>query len=115
MNIGETYSNIGRVRQIINVLIKHGFGQIVSFLNLDKYLSVGKRFFGLKIDKLQEKEIDLSPAERLALVLEELGPTFIKFGQIMSTRPDLMPLDFVEAFARLQDRVKPFRDRKSVV
>lgn len=108
MNISETYSNIGRIRQIINVLIKHGFGQIVSLLNLDKYLSFGKRFFGLKIDKLPGKEIDLSPADRLTLVLEELGPTFIKFGQIMSTRPDLMPLDFVEAFTRLQDRVKPF-------
>ncbi|MEW6087515.1 MAG: AarF/ABC1/UbiB kinase family protein [bacterium] len=108
MNLSETYSNLERVRQIVNVLIKHGFGQAVSFLNLDKYLSFGKRIFGLKIEKLPEKEINLTPAERLTLVFEELGPTFIKFGQIMSTRPDLLPQDFIEAFTRLQDRVKPF-------
>ncbi|MBI4651010.1 hypothetical protein HY745_06970 [Candidatus Desantisbacteria bacterium] len=108
MKVDETYSNMQRIRQILNIFIKHGFGYVIEFLNLDKFLSIGKRFFRLETSKLPEDESRLSIPERLALTLEELGPTFIKFGQIMSTRPDLFPEELVESFKRLQDQVTPF-------
>ena len=49
-----------------------------------------------------------SPAERLRLAIEDLGPIFVKFGQILSTRRDLLPTDYADELARLQDRVPPF-------
>jgi ubiquinone biosynthesis protein len=47
--------------------------------------------------------------ERLRLALEELGPIFVKFGQALSTRRDLLPVDIADELAKLQDRVPPFR------
>ncbi|MBI5207201.1 MAG: hypothetical protein HY934_05355 [Candidatus Firestonebacteria bacterium] len=108
MKEDETYSNIYRIRQILNVFIKHGFGHVIEFLNLHKFFSYGKRLFSIEKTKLSSLEAHLSPSDRLTLALEELGPTFIKFGQIMSTRPDLLPAEFIESFKRLQDKVKPF-------
>ena len=49
-----------------------------------------------------------SPAERLRLAIEDLGPIFVKFGQILSTRRDLLPTDYADELAKLQDRVPPF-------
>src|SRR5882757_10203579 len=50
----------------------------------------------------------VSRAERLRLALEELGPIFVKFGQAVSTRRDLLPADIADELAKLQDRVPPF-------
>ncbi|MFH0925169.1 MAG: 2-polyprenylphenol 6-hydroxylase [bacterium] len=104
-NITRTYKNVNRVRQIINVLIKHGFGHIVEQLNLSHILSF-THLLKLKPTSKIEK-IKLTVAERVRLVLEELGPTFVKFGQLLSTRPDLIPPDFIKEFSRLQDNVPP--------
>ncbi|MBI5416746.1 AarF/ABC1/UbiB kinase family protein [Candidatus Poribacteria bacterium] len=104
----EIYSNIKRIREILNVFVRHGFGQILVFFNLDRFFTFGRRFFRLDTSKLPEHEARLTSAERLAIALEELGPTFIKFGQIMSTRPDLLPGDIIEGFKRLQDNVQSF-------
>ncbi len=57
---------------------------------------------------------DMSRGERLRRALEELGPVFIKFGQMLSTRRDLLPLDIADELARLQDDVPPFPEEQSI-
>jgi len=104
--IGRTYRHMDRYRQILGVLIRYGFGDLLESLKLDQYVE-----FGLKIvaRRRQRPEIaDLTRAERVRLALEALGPTFVKMGQILSTRPDLLPGEFVKELQKLQDDVPPF-------
>jgi len=93
-----------RYREIIEVLIKYGFGEILARMNIAGRLGIGKR-------RLQEQPGEIiarSFAERIRLALEELGPTFIKLGQVLSTRPFLIPVDLVLELSKLQDEVAPF-------
>lgn len=102
-NIRERYSEIARAREIVAILIKHGLGDFFDQIGLGRYLKVGRGFF-------REEEMEavrLSPKEHARLALEELGPTFIKLGQILSTRPDIIPSDWAEEFAKLQDSAPP--------
>lgn len=101
----KTYRHLGRLRQVANVLIKHGFGHLVQRLNLEGAVSWSRRLSAYA--KLQTED-KISMAERMRMVLEDLGPTFVKFGQILSARPDLVPADFINEFKKLQDEVPPF-------
>ncbi|NLC70924.1 MAG: AarF/ABC1/UbiB kinase family protein [Desulfuromonadaceae bacterium] len=92
-----------RYRSILTVLIKYGFGHFVDQLNLTGYLELGRKIFS--IGSPDKKVIFLTPAERLRLAMEELGTTFIKLGQLLSTRPDLIPQTFADEFRKLQDHV----------
>ena len=106
-HIDRTYRNIRRYRQIVSVFIKYGFGGLLEQLNLDYYLALGKSlitFQRIKRDDL----IRFSKAERMRMALEELGPTFIKLGQLLSTRPDLIPGDILIELRKLQDKVPGF-------
>ena len=103
--VNRTYRHINRYRQIITVLIKYGFGDLVSETNLAKYINLGKKFIPWKKDKKTES---LSRWDRVRKVLEELGPTFIKLGQIMSNRPDLLPKELIYELEKLQDSVPQF-------
>lgn len=102
MSILHTVRNIQRVRHITTILIKHGFGQVIERLGLEYRVFV-KKFSNTS----QEIVPQLSIAERARKVLEELGPTFTKLGQVISTRPDLVPRTFIIEFQKLQDRVPP--------
>lgn len=92
-----------RLREIAFVLTKHGFRQTTNSFGLSSYVS-------------EHDEVETSDQTPLAIrirkVLEELGPTFIKLGQILSTRPDLLPPDFISELEKLQDRAPsvPFED-----
>jgi ubiquinone biosynthesis protein len=101
--IDKGYRNLKRYRQIVGVLIKYGFAEIVDRMNLTAYLQTGRRLF--KREAIKAKR--LSQSERIRLALEELGPTFIKLGQLLSTRSFLIPADLVEELTKLQDEVSP--------
>lgn len=103
--IGRTYRHIHRYRQILSVLFKYGFGHLVDTLKIDQYLEIGLQMISRT---RREKMETLTSAERVRMVLEELGPTFIKMGQILSTRPDLLPVEFIQELEKLQDHVPPF-------
>jgi ubiquinone biosynthesis protein len=101
--INRNLRSLKRYRQILGVLIKYGFGHIVEQLNIDYYLEWGKRIVTLGTFSRELER--LSQAERMRLAMEELGPTFIKLGQLLSTRPDIIPLEYINELKKLQDRV----------
>lgn len=99
------FKNITRLRAIIAIFVRHGFQPIMGRLHLMGLVSLPQRILGRKTARAEEEE--LTVPVRLRLALEELGPTFIKFGQILSTRPDIVPEEFVVELLKLQDEVPP--------
>ena len=97
----ETLRDIPRLREIGGILIRHGLGHVAQRLRLP-----GARWWGRRHPP--PEAIMLSLPERLRMIFEELGPTFVKFGQILSIRRDLLPLEYLEEFEKLQDAVAPF-------
>ena len=95
-----------RLRDIATVLAKSGFPDVVARLRLQRTVAFGRRLrpWGRRTAPSGTK------AQRLRQALEELGPTFIKFGQALSNRPDLLPADLVAELTRLQDTVAPLPD-----
>ena len=109
--IEKTYTHIVRWNQLIQILIKYGFADIVDVLKLHHYIEVGKSV----ITKKPLKEINsITREERIRLIVEEMGTTFIKFGQILSTRPDLISQPLIEEFKKLQDKVPPFPNEQAI-
>lgn len=104
MAILTRYRHLSRYRQIARVLIRYGFGLAVEQLGLTDVVSYPSRLFRRR----SAGERGLTRGERLRLVLEELGPTYVKLGQVASTRPDLVPPDILAEMEKLQDRVPPF-------
>ncbi|MCA9079423.1 MAG: AarF/ABC1/UbiB kinase family protein [Planctomycetaceae bacterium] len=97
--------NLNRGREIITVLLVYGFGDLLDRMGILSYLNWGRRIVSFR---KYEAAQNFTSAQRIRLALEELGPTFIKFGQVLSTRPDLLPSDLIEELAQLQDQVPAF-------
>jgi ubiquinone biosynthesis protein len=92
----------GRYRAIAMALMRHGFGYMVEELGLYHLLSLPRRLV------TQEAHASLTLGERIRRVLEDLGPTFVKLGQLASTRSDLLPDSIIQELVKLQDHVPPF-------
>ncbi|GIW74553.1 MAG: putative protein kinase UbiB [Phycisphaerales bacterium] len=107
-SIGRTIRNIKRAREIVGVLVSFGFGEIVRDLELDRLVQRGRRMVGLGRAEGVDQQLERKPtAVRLREAMEALGPTFVKLAQVLSTRPDLIPPQWAEEFARLQSQVRP--------
>jgi ubiquinone biosynthesis protein len=96
--------DLGRLHAIASVLIRYGFGDLVRRLGMSGVLEkAGRALHWKRLERMAR----LSTAERMCHAMEELGPTFVKLGQVLATRVDMLPPEWVEAFETLQDRV-PF-------
>ena len=107
--IERTFKNAARLRTIVGVFAKNGFQNVAERLKLG-------RFILERLNAAEAVEKYTAP-ERLRMAFEELGPTFVKFGQLLATRPDLVPEDVVEEFKRLHDNVAgvPFDEIQQVL
>ncbi len=98
------YREFARLREIANVFLKHGLGYFIDRLNLYRVLPLTKRLRLLK----ESGQLPPSVPERLRMAFTELGPSFIKLAQVLSSRPDLITERYAKEFSKLQDQVPPF-------
>jgi ubiquinone biosynthesis protein len=102
-NIRHPTRNIRRLVEVQATFVRYGFDFLFEATELRRIRALmGKRFRKAGMETLQ-----LSIPERLRLIIQELGPTYIKLGQILSSRSDLLPDEFIRELSRLQDRVPP--------
>lgn len=109
----QTLSDIGRSREIVSVFLKYGYEDLALRLHLPRLMGLPTRRLRAEADSVR----DLTQPQKLRRALEELGPTFVKAGQILSSRTGLMPPEFLEELVRLQDSVStlPFDTVRRVV
>src|SRR4051794_23029184 len=88
--------NLGRLSEIAQVAVRHGFGYVFE--------GGGRRRRGSP----EQNGVGTARGRHLREMLDELGPTFVKFGQLLSTRPDVVPPDIIVELRGLQDDVRPF-------
>ena len=104
----KTVTRLGRFKDIAITLFRYGFDDVVERLDLPgKFL----------LEKIRKVDREMSTWERIRHMLVDLGPTYIKFGQIMSIRPDLIPRPLILELRKLQDEVAPvkYEEIKEVV
>jgi ubiquinone biosynthesis protein len=107
VGIGKNFKSLSRYNQIIKVLIKYGFEDLVDYLEESKRYTFLQKLIP-KASKNKAKSY--SKWAKMRLVCEELGPTFVKFGQILSNRPDLVPLELTIELEKLHDNVPPMAE-----
>ena len=111
---GQTFQNIRRIREIIAVLIKYGFEDVVTNSTLRNFVSEKGR---VSWTRQGQPVFQYTRWERIRMVCEELGPTFIKLAQVLSNRPDMLPAALITELEKLQDNVPavPFEEIKATI
>jgi ubiquinone biosynthesis protein len=94
----KTLMSLGRFKDIVVILLKYGFDDLIDRLDIPG---------AMLAKKVSTVDGSLNTFERIRCAVEELGPTFVKFGQIMSLRPDLLPPALIDELSNLQDEVAP--------
>ncbi len=114
MLFNQTLKNLKRIREIIRVLIKYGFQELVSNTTLRNFVTEEGRILGFRTSTNVQKH---TTWERIRMAAEELGPTFIKLAQVLSNRPDVLPDPLIKEIEKLQDQVKPvpFKEIKTII
>ncbi|WP_159883207.1 ABC1 kinase family protein [Paenibacillus puerhi] len=107
MLVRRRIRHLQRYQKIAAALVRNGFGFVVHELGFSETMTF---FRGGAQKDIHKKTV----GERVRLILEELGPTFVKLGQIASTRPDLIPADLIAELEQLQDKVPPFTYEEAV-
>ncbi|MES2528547.1 MAG: AarF/UbiB family protein [Bdellovibrionota bacterium] len=120
IGITKTIKNVGRFREILTVLARHGFSELIVKSGLDKLIPgfvLPARVSELKREDLSAEEWWQIFGTQLRLSFEELGPSFIKLGQLLSTREDILDPALIRELKILQNKVKgiPFDVAKSVI
>lgn len=110
LKLRSTYRSVGRVREIINVFLKYGFGRIIDQIHFQRFIPLRTRLktFG-QWPALKGPTVP----ERLRMAFASLGPSFIKLAQLLSSRPDLITKPFADEFKKLQDEVPPFHTEEA--
>jgi len=101
----STIRNLARLRQIAVILARHGFADLIERMNLRRFVPV----LGMRKPRAELRPLP----ERAAEALQDLGATWVKLGQQLSQRPDILSEEWTRPLARLQDRVKPFPDEEA--
>lgn len=107
----KSYRTAVRVKQIIQVFLKYGFGRVIDQIRLSRYIPFLTR---LKTFGQWPTLKGPSMPERMRLAFEELGPSFIKLAQILSARPDLIGVELADELKKLQDEVPPFPSEEAM-
>ena len=109
MPMRQTLQNANRIKEILSLTAVYGFGHLINLKQLSPILGFGKKFF---IPKMSPEYANYSEAERLRMLFEDLGPTFVKIGQFLSSRSDLLDSSFIIELSKLKDNVKtvPFEE-----
>jgi len=110
MFFNQTFRNLRRTREIIGIMVKYGFEDMVANTTLRKFVNEKRRLTWMR----QEKPVlEYTRWERIRMAAEELGPTFVKLAQILSNRPDMLPDPLIKELEKLQDKVPPFEYEKA--
>ncbi len=103
-DIRKSIRHLNRYQVILRVFVKYGFWDIVDKVKIGLISDMAKKI----MPRIEKKELAvLGTPERLRMAFDELGATFIKFGQMLSLRPDLIPSDIAQEFSKLQDEAAP--------
>lgn len=103
MNLLTTGKDLRRVNELATILLKYGFGDIIRRLDLVAPLEQAGKLVRQSVSR---EFLTMRPGERMRHALEEMGPTFVKLGQILATRVDMFPPDWIEEFEKLQDNAR---------
>src|SRR5882672_10835897 len=98
MAISLAPAHLKRYKDVVYLLLKYGRSDVIK----------ASEFEDIFTESDHPSLTAIPKADELATDLEKMGPTFIKIGQLLSTRPDLLPVPYIEALSRLQDKVEPF-------
>ncbi len=105
MSLQTRVNYINRYREIAMQFSKSGLGFLIEEIGLDRVISLPKRIL---LRQQNDEVLEKTYAERIRIFIEEMGTTFIKLGQIASTRGDLLPPDLIKELEKLQSHVAPF-------